>query len=207
MFNLDVEAANAEDSMNTRIDKSGIYTGTITRAEWSKSQSSLAECFDLDFVNDEGLESKYMRIWFTKKDGTNSFGYNVMNRIMACCSLRTLNKVQMGEKLTCPELTNARITFALQAEADWYEDKNTGEQKPTINMIISTPFKADTGQSAKEVLAQLPADQIKTFVVNDRKPKDKPMAAMQAPAQSWGTPPPVTQQQSNQPEFDDSIPF
>jgi len=224
MFNLDVEAANAEDSMNTRIDKSGIYTGTITRAEWSKSQTSQAECFDLDFVNDEGLEAKYMRIWFKKKDGTNSFGYNVMNRIMACCSLRTLNKVQMGDKVTCPELTNARITFALQAEADWYEDKNTGEQKPTINMIISAPFKADTGQSAKEILATppLPATQIKTLVVNDRKPKDKPMAAMQAPAQSWGTPPaqmapqqsgPAYQQAPHQEfakagqGFDDDLPF
>lgn len=182
MFNLDVEAANADDLMNTRIDKSGIYTGTITRAEWSKSQTSKAEAFDLDFVSDEGLESKYMRIWFKKKDGTNSFGYNVMNRIMACCSLRTLNKVPMGEKITCPELTNARITFALQAEAGWYEVKNTGEQKPTVNMIISTPFKADSGQSAKEVLGQLPAEQIKTLVVSDRKPRDKPISSMQAPA-------------------------
>ena len=183
MFNLDVEAAKTAESNGNRINESGIYTGTITRAEWSKSQTSQAEFFNVDFKGDDGKEASYMSICFKKGDGTNSFGYNIMNKIMACTGQRSLNKVPMGEKITCPELTNARVSFALQAEHDWYQDKNTGEWKPTVNMVISTPFKADTGQSAKEVLEQLPAEAIKTTVVNDRKPKEKPVDNL-APQQS-----------------------
>lgn len=216
MFNLDVEAAKTSDSISNRINESAIYTGTITRAEWSKSQTSQAEFFNVDFKDDEGKEANYMSICFKKGDGTNSFGYNIMNKIMACTGQRSLNKVSIGDKVTCPELTNARVSFALQAEHDWYQDKQTQEWKPTVNMVISTPFKADTGQSAKEVLEQSPAVAITTTVVSDRKPKDKPVdnlvpqqsaAPQMTPAydpngpQSYGT----KQEPSN--DFDDDIPF
>lgn len=184
MFNLDVEAAKTSDSISNRINESAIYTGTITRAEWSKGiGESQSEFFNIDFKDDEGKEANYMSICFKKRDGTNSFGYNIMNKIMACTGQRSLNKVQMGEKITCPELTNARIKFALQAEHDWYQDKQTGEWKPTVNMSVSIPFKADTGQTAKEVLEQSQAVAINTTVVNDRKPKDKPADNL-APQQS-----------------------
>lgn len=192
MFNLDVEAAKTSDSISNRINESAIYTGVITRAEWSKGiGESQAEFFNIDFKDDEGKEANYMSICFKKRDGTNSFGYNIMNKIMACTGQRSLNKAQMGEKLMCPELTNARIKFALQAEHDWYQDKVTGEWKPTVNMIISIPFKADTGQSAKEVLEQSQAVAITTTVVNDRKPKEKPVdnLAPQQAQQSWGNAP------------------
>jgi hypothetical protein len=216
MFNLDVAAASTSDSISNRINASGIYTGVITRAEWSKSQTSQAEFFNIDFKDDEGKEANYMSICFKKGDGTNSFGYNIMNKIMACTGQRSLNKVVVGDKTTCPELTNARIKFALQAEQDWYKDKTTGEYKPTTNMIISIPFSSQTGQSAKEVLESAPAVAITTTVVKDRKPKDKPMADMNAP-QSFGTPPPNHQPPQMAPaqaqysapttDFDDDIPF
>jgi hypothetical protein len=139
-----------------------------------------------------------------------------MHKIMACTGQRSLNKVPMGEKVTCPELTNVRIKFALQAQHDWYQDKQTGEWKPKVDMVISTPFKADTGQSAKEVLEQSQAVAINTTVVNDRKPKDKPVdnLAPQQSQQSWGNAPanhpapnmaPAPQQGAQ--DFDDDIPF
>jgi hypothetical protein len=211
MFNLDTTAAKTDDSQSNRINESGIYSGVITRAEWSKSQSSQAQFINLDFKTDDGKESNYMNLTIKGKDGQNVFGYNILNKIMACCGLRHLSGVQMGEKMACPELTNARIKLALQAEPDWFKDKNTGEYKPTINMIISTPFKHGSGQSAKEILEQLPATQITTLKVSDRKAKDKPV---DAPVQSWGNAPashapqmsPAYNQPSN--DFDDSqIPF
>lgn len=215
-FTLDTEAANSADTMSTRINASGIYTGTITRAEWSKGTGeSKAEFLNIDFKDDEGQEANYMSICFKKRDGSNNFGYNIINKIMACCSLRSLNKAQLGDKLMCPELTNARVKFALQAEADWFKDKTTGEQKPTVNMSISIPFKADSGQSAKEVLSQAPAVSITTTVVKDRKPKDKPVDAGR---QSWGNTPqqaapqmapaaPAAQYAPPSNDFDDDIPF
>ena len=213
MFDLDVNAAKTDDSVSNRINESGIYTGTITKAEWSKSLSSQAQFFNIDFESDDGKTANYMSICFKKGDGTNSFGYNIMNKIMACCAVRKLTSVQMGEKLTCPELTNVRVKFALQAEHGWFEDKNSGEQRQKVDMIISVPFKADTGQSAKEVLESLPASQVNTIKVTDRKPKEKP-AATQAPA-SYGTPPPQMAPQyntappaeSNQDYDEDTMPF
>lgn len=215
MFNLDTNAAKTEESANNRINESGIYAGVITRAEWTKGANSQAEFLGIDFKDDEGREANYMNICFKKRDGENSFGYNIINKIMACCSLRQLNKAQVGDKLSCPELVGARVSFALQAEHDWFKDKTTGEYKPTVNMIISTPFKADSGQSAKEVLEQSPAELIKTIKVNDRKPKDKPV---DTPAQSWGNAPanhaPQQAPSYNQAPagsgvnyFDDDIPF
>lgn len=186
MFNLDTNAAKTDDSQSNRINESGIYSGVITRAEWSKSKSSQAQFMNIDFKTDDGKESNYMNLIIKGKDGQNVFGYNILNKIMACCGLRHLSGVQMGEKMVCPELTNARIKFALQAEPDWFKDKDTGEQKPIINMIISVPFKHDSGQSAKEILEQLPATQITTLKVSDRKAKDKPV---DVPVQSWGNAP------------------
>ena len=214
MFNLDTNAAKTDDAIGSRINESGIYAGSIVRAEWTKSPSSQAEFLNLDFKTDEGKEANYMSICFKKGDGTSSFGYNIINKMMACCGLRQLNKQQLGEKTVCPELTNARIKLALQAEADWYADKNTGEQKPTTNMHVYVPFKADSGQSAKEVLEQSAAELITKLVVNDRKPKDKPIES--AP-QSYGAAqaqhaPQMAPAYQGAPagqgaDFDDDIPF
>ncbi len=189
MFNLDTTAVNASDTFSSRVDKSGIFSGVITRAEWSKSSTSQAEFFNIDFKTDEGLEANYMSICFKKSDGTNAFGYNILNKIMACCALRSITSVDVDGKKVCPELTNARIRFALQAENDWYEDKNTGEQKPTVNMHISIPFKADTGQTAKEVMSNEQATAIDCTVVYDKKPKDKPLQTLAPQQQSWGSAP------------------
>lgn len=213
MFTLDTEAAKTEDTLGSRIDKSGVYPGTITRAEWSKSATSQAEFFNIDFKDDEGKDAKYMNLIIKNKLGEKAFGYNILNRIMACCALRQLTSVPVGDKMQCPELTNMRVQFALQAEADWFKDKVTGEYKPTTNMIISVPFSAQSGQSAKEVLEQLPATAITTIVVSDRKPKDKPVDAGQqqysgAPQMAPAYTPAPQQGGGNAADFEtDDIPF
>ena len=174
MFQLDQAAASSVNGGGNRINESGIYDGVITRAEWSQSQSSQAAFLNLDFKSDDGKEANYMSICFQKGNGERAFGYNTMMAIMACCKLRNITQAQMGDKLVCPELTNARVTLGLQAEADWFQDKVTNEWKPTTNMQVFIPFNSETKQTAKEFLEGASSSVYGKISISDRKPKPKP---------------------------------
>lgn len=212
MFQLDTNAAKSVTGAGNYINESGLYDGVITRAEWSDSPSSQAKFLNLDFKSDEGQEANYMSICYQKGDGTKSFGYNTMMAIMACCKVRSVTSQNVNGKNVCPELTGAHVTLGLQAEADWYQDKDTSEYKPTTNMHIYLPFTKDTKQTAKELLDNLSGDTYGRVLIKDKKAKDKPSAGASSQQQSgWGQP---QQQQAPQQQyngapmdFDDDIPF
>lgn len=206
MFTLDTKAASNVNGGGNRINESGIYKGKITRAEWNTSNSSQAGFLSIDFKSDDGKEAKFMSICYQKGDGTRAFGYDTMMAIMAVTQNRNITSANLNGKNVCPELKDKPITLALQAEGDWYQDEQTGEYKPTTNMVIYVPFNYQTGQTAKELLAGINASVINNLVVNDRKGKDKPQQGYanqsqpQTQAQAGFTP-----QMNN--DYDDSIPF
>ena len=207
MFQLDTNAAKSVIGGGNRINESGIYDGVITRAEWTKSPSSSAEFLNIDFKSDDGREANYMSICYKKGDGSNSFGWNTLNALMACAKLRGVTSVNHGGKDICPELTNAQITIALQAEGDWFQDKETGEWKPTTNMHIYVPFTKDTKQTAKELLDGISGDTYGKLTITDRKGKDKPVSGGYSEPQN--SMPQNSAPQYNEPpmDFDDEIPF
>jgi hypothetical protein len=204
MFHLDAEAAKSVNGSGSRINESGVYDGFITRAEWTDSPSSQAKFLNIDFKCHDGREASYMSICYQKGDGSKSFGYNTMMAIMACMKIRGVTSSNVAGKNVCPEMTGSAITLALQAEGDWYQDKNTGEWKPTTNMHIYVPFSSETKQTAKEILDNLSGETYGKISINDKKPKPKPQDQynqQQAHQQA--------QPQYNEPpmDFDDGIPF
>lgn len=200
MFSLDQNAAVQVNGGGNRISESGIYKGKITRAEWSSSQSSQAAFINIDFKSDDGMEANYMSICYQKGDGQQAFGYKTLMAIMAVCGVQNITQASHNGKTICPELTDKAIALALQAESDWYQDKNTNEWKPTTNMHIYVPFERATGKTAKEKLQNLEAKTHLTLKVNDKKPKPQPMPTQYEHQQSQA-------QYSDVPEFSDNIPF
>lgn len=202
MFTLDKEAAMNVGASN-RIAESGIYAGTITRFEYSESQSSQAKFVNIDFKSNDGREANYMSLCYQKVDGTRSFGFNTIMAIMACTGVSQTSMVNHGGKNICPELTNKGIAFALQAEGDWYQDKNTGKWKPTTNMHIAMPFDVQTKKTAKETIEGTEAKVVSAMKVVDKPSKPQPMATQAQGGYDNSMPsydvPPT--------DYEDSIPF
>lgn len=208
MFQLDTNAASSVNGGGNRISESGIYSGEITKAEWSNSNSSQAEFLNIDFKSDDGREARFMSICYKKGNGEQSFGYNTMMALIACTKNRSVSAQDYNGKSVAPELMGKKVKLALQAEPDWFLDSDTGEYKPTTNMHIYVPFEYESGKSAKELLNKQDAQLINTLVVNDKKAKEKPVANQGqqqggfTPQQQGGTAysePPI--------DFDDGIPF
>lgn len=174
MFTLDQEAAKSVGQSN-RINESGIYAGVITRFEYSESQSSQAKFVNIDFKTNDGREANYMSLCYQKGDGGRAFGYNTIMAIMACTGVNQTSMVNHNGKNICPELTNKPIAFALQAEGDWFQDKETGDWKPTTNMHIAMPFDVQTRKTAKETLENSEAKTVNVFKPTDKPGKPKPM--------------------------------
>lgn len=210
MFQLDTEAASKVNGGGNRINESGIYKGKITRAEWSASNSSQAAFLNIDFKSDCGKEAKFMSICYQKGDGSKAFGYDTMMAIIATTKNRQVTSADYNGKKVCPELIDKPIALALQAEQDWYFDDQSGDYKPTTNMLIYVPFVYDTGHTAKELLSKLEPQTITRLVVNDRKPKDKPVQQSQggfAPNQQSAPQGGASNPMEPPIDFDDDIPF
>ena len=72
MFTFD---PNAKEVTGGSIpDKGGAFIGVISNAKTNKSTApgSQAEALQFDLTTDDGIEFKYITIYYTKKDGTPS---------------------------------------------------------------------------------------------------------------------------------------
>lgn len=184
MFTLDNQAAMDLNQSN-RLNESGIYFGTITRAEYTDSPNG-AGFLNIDFKTDDGKEANYMSLCHRKNDGSRAFGFNIIMAIMACMGVQKTSEVNHNNKRICPELTGKRVGLALQAEADWYWCKKDYKMKQTTNMNIFMPFDPQSKQTAKEKIQQTPAELINKLTVEDKpaKPEPMPTQAQQEMAQA-----------------------
>jgi len=127
-YSFNEEQASKADDFANRLDTSGAYVGTFTKAFGATSQKG-TEGITLEF--DAGSAGKTeVTLWARKDDGEPAFGMNFLQSIMLMLGLRSLKSVtgtveawdndankrieQDGEVF--PELMGKRIGLVLQKE-------------------------------------------------------------------------------------------
>ena len=94
-YNLDMQAAKSADQINSRIDSTGKYLGTFTRAEPIKSQKG-SQGIDFSFKADNGASADYLTIWTHNASGETLHGYKLLMALMTCLRVKAL-KPEVGE--------------------------------------------------------------------------------------------------------------
>ncbi|BAP80949.1 hypothetical protein MT1_3774 [Pseudomonas sp. MT-1] len=161
MFALDQNAARAADNKSAFIDEAGKYIGTFTRAEYMEKQETGSTGIGFTFKSREGAEGQFY-VNLSYQHGTrNDGGYQLINALMACMSLRNLgdpqpieiekwdNDAKQRVKATVPgfpELMNKEVGLLIQMEIEKKSEK--GLPRPTI----FAPFSAESEKTASEIL-------------------------------------------------------
>jgi len=201
-YNLDPKSAAAAGAANY-ISETGKYIGTFTRAEIITSRAG-TEGVEFSFTDQSGLRCDYLSLWTYNKDGEPLPSLKVLNAIMACLRLRTLDpqpiSVTRHDGTTeqangFPALTGKPIGVLLQREA---YIKNNGDEGYKFNLFA--PFDAATELTAGEILAKKsqPEQLAKMVAVL----KDKPLQASKGGGQT-----PAAKQGQSFDNMDDDIPF
>src|SRR5690348_13925829 len=92
-FALDQDAARKAGTPG-RIQTTGSYVGTIVAAWYEESAGSGnkpggAQAFKFKFKDDSGASAE-VAVWTHNRDGKPLSGFNLVQALMVCCSLRTL---------------------------------------------------------------------------------------------------------------------
>lgn len=161
MFALDQNAARAADNKSAFIDEAGKYIGTFTRAEYMEKQETGSTGIGFTFKSREGAEAQFY-VNLSYQHGTrNDGGYQLINALMACLSLRNVGAPQSievekwdkdaGQRMRVnvygfPELMNKEVGLLIQMEIEKKSEK--GLPRPTI----FAPFSAESEKTASEIL-------------------------------------------------------
>lgn len=205
-YNLDTEAARAANTGGNFLNETGKFVGIFTRAE-AVTAGTGTEGIEFTFKAQDGREAPYLTIYTYKKDGTALPGLKTVNAIMTCLGLREIkptegmvDRFEDGKKVPTkatifPAMQGKPIGLLLQ-RVEYMKTK--GEAAGTIGhkVEIFAPFKADTEQTAIEVLDRAPAGGLARLV---ERLADKPLPAGKAP-HAASAPVPAA-------DFDDDIPF
>ena len=201
-YNLDPKSAAAAGAANY-ISETGKYIGTFTRAEIITSRAG-TEGVEFSFTDQSGLRCDYLSLWTYNKDGEPLPSLKVLNAIMACLRLRTLDSQPISvtrhdgtteQANGFPALTGKPIGVLLQREA---YIKNNGDEGYKFNLFA--PFDAATELTAGEILAKKsqPEQLAKMVAVL----KDEPLQASKGGGQT-----PAAKQGQSFDNMDDDIPF
>jgi len=161
MFALDTNAARAADNKSAFIDEAGKYIGVFTRAEYMEKKETGSTGIGFTFKSREGAEGQFY-VNLSYQHGTrNDGGYQLLNALMACMSLRNVgnpqpieiekwdNEAKQRVKATVsgfPELMNTEVGLLIQMEIEKRSEK--GIPRPTI----FAPFSAESEKTASEIL-------------------------------------------------------
>lgn len=161
MFALDTNAARAADNKSAFIDEAGKYIGVFTRAEYMEKKETGSIGIGFTFKSREGAEGQFY-VNLSYQHGTrNDGGYQLLNALMACMSLRNVgnpqpieiekwdNEAKQRVKATVsgfPELMNTEVGLLIQMEIEKKSEK--GIPRPTI----FAPFSAESEKTASEIL-------------------------------------------------------
>ena len=161
MFALDTNAARAADNKSAFIDEAGKYIGVFTRAEYMEKKETGSTGIGFTFKSREGAEGQFY-VNLSYQHGTrNDGGYQLLNALMACMSLRNVgnpqpieiekwdNEAKQRVKATVsgfPELMNTEVGLLIQMEIEKKSEK--GIPRPTI----FAPFSAESEKTASEIL-------------------------------------------------------
>lgn len=215
MFQLDPNAAKANDVKSATIQTAGKYKGQIVCAEYVENAQKGSKNIRIVFKSDEGQEASFFINMIYRHSERNDGGNKLLSAILACLKLRDTGAPAAGtvEKWNAdkgarenvaasvfPALAGRKIGLLIQMEIEKNSEK--GYPRPTIYM----PFEYETEKTASEVLANPPVLKAEILAkavqvvadrpVADRRPKD---------AGSYHTPSSTPAPAAD--EFDDDIPF
>lgn len=180
-YNLDTKAAAAADNTISRIDTSGKYIGTLTRAEAVVSRQN-TDGVEFSFRADDGQQADFLTLWTYNAKGDALPSLKTLNAIMTVCRAKTITPAQgqvekwdaeshSRQKMAAtifPELTDKRVGLLLQREEYIKSDGSTGAK---VN--IFGVFDPDTELTASEILAKKTQPEVLARMVAALK--DKPL--------------------------------
>lgn len=206
-YNLDPKSATAADNTMSRIEDTGKYIGTLTRAESVLSRQQ-TEGVEFSFKADDGSTADFLTLWTHNAKGDELPSLKALNAMMTVCRVKSLTPTHgMVEKWDAnsrqrtgvdatifPELTNKRVGLLLQREE--YE-KNDGSVGSKLN--IWGVFDADTELTASEILLRKTAPETLAKMLGALK--DKPLKNRSHATQA------TQQAPAGMDDMDDDIPF
>jgi len=184
-YTLNTEAAKSADTMSGRIEETGKYIGTFTRAEDVMSSKG-TEGIDMSFKTADGLTADYLSLWTRNKDGKEIFGFKILMAVMTCMKAKTLTKTAgtvdkydqaQGKRVQqqadiYPELMNKPIGLLLQKEEYLKKDNTIGTK-----MNIVGAFDASSELTASEILDRKTKPELLERMVASLKDKKLPASA------------------------------
>ena len=205
-YNLDSDMAREGDSIGSnRIMESGGYEGEFTMAKETISRKG-TQGVEFSFRGPSG-EAKYLTLWTQNKDGEQLYGMSVLNAIMTCLKIRSVNPVnqmineydfdakQNVDKpaVVYPDFMNKPIGIVLQKEEYL---NSSGIVKEKFNLFAS--YEDSTRKTALEILDNKPAERLDKLLATLHDKKLPAVQANQVPEHT-GMDAPA--------DFDDDIPF
>jgi single-strand DNA-binding protein len=181
---------DADKSGGSFINESGKYIGKLFYAIPVVSSGKGTKGIELGFRSNDGAEASYLRLWLESATGEAIFGMGILQGIMACMKVKTVNQSvgtyeqydknskQMEKvKGECfAELQNKPVGLLLQKV---HYTKNDGS--PASRMEIVCGFDAQTEQTGGEIMegkmAEQLAKRIASLVDRHEKPKAQSSAA------------------------------
>ena len=176
MYQLDTNAAREADSIGSYLTESGKYIGTFTRAE--KLVSKNKGTHGIGFTFESSGQTTRFDVWTMDANSKHLSGFNAVNAIMACMSLRGIKPApgqverynydtQQREKVQAdvfPDLVGKPIGLVLQKTE--YEKMRSGQ------------LTGETGWRLELVAPFRAADEFTSSEILDRKTKQKKLASI-----------------------------
>lgn len=191
-YTLDTKAATQADNIVARIDQTGKYIGTLTRAESVVSRQE-TEGVEFSFKADDGSTADFLTLWTYNVKGEALPSLKALNAMMTVCRIKSLTPTaghvekwdaSSGQRAKMeatifPELTNKRIGLLLQREEYAKRDGSIGAK---VNIVGC--FDPETELTASEILARKtePETLAKMVAALRDKPMKNGRAAHAAPA-------------------------
>lgn len=183
-YTLDPSAAR-QAGQPGRIQTTGRYLGHIVTA-WFEESAGGASAFKFKFKAADGGHAE-VAVWTHNKDGKPLSGFNLLQALMTCCELRTLES-QRGQveiydrrekkdvaqvREVYPALAGKSVGLFLETETSLYTDDD-GKDGEFTRMLLAAPFRATDNKMAVEILDKKPkaeaADRYEVWLAG-KKPK------------------------------------
>ena len=221
MYNLDAQAARSADTIGQYLNETGKYIGKFIRAE--KLVSKNKGTHGIGFTFDVNGQTTRFDVWTINGEGKHLGGYNMVNAMMTCLSLRGLQPAtgqverynwdtQQRETVQAevfPDLIGKPIGLVLQNTEyeKMREGQKTGETGWRLEPVV--PFRAADEFTASEILDRKTKPEKLASVIAtlaDRPLKTRPAQPVrdQSDASSQAQP---ARASSGFDDMDDDIPF
>lgn len=205
---LNAAKAKSADKMSSVIRETGLYFGTITRAEKLLSKNQV-KGVGFSFKTDDGMTANYLDVYTEKANGEELWGASIVQAVLCCTKTKTADEGQItfekwdrdvGEMVKAtatgyPALMGKRIGFILQRELG----TNPNNGADTDKVVLVRVCEDKTRLTSSEILeGKTKAEKVDQFLktlppVRDNR-KKVALAPVPSPAAASG-------------DFDDDIPF